>query len=390
MITAALRNQFLLRKDITFLNFGSFGACPKPIFDRYQQYQLELEQGPVQFIVKTGLDYLLQSRIALGNYLNCPADDIVLVTNPSYAVNLIAKSLQLNKEDEILTTDLEYGACDRTLNYYCEKTGAKYIRQPISLPILSKEQFIEDFFKGLTTKTKMIFISHITSSTGLQFPVEEICAIAKSKGLITFIDGAHAPGQIPLNLSTLNADIYTGACHKWMMAPKGCTFLYVNPSLQDQFDPLVISWGFKSTTPSHSRFLDYHQTQGTRDFSAFCTLPTVIQFMEENNWPSVAKECRELVKANVMHFCNLLNAAPLAPITDDFILQLCSIPINSPEPEVLKEVLFNQYKIEIPVMRHADKVYLRYSIQAFNTQADLDILSNALTDIIHTTNLIKL
>lgn len=390
MISAALRNQFLLRKDITFLNFGSFGACPKPIFDRYQQYQLELEQGPVQFIVKTGLDYLLQSRIALGNYLNCPADDIVLVTNPSYAVNLIAKSLSLNQGDEILTTDLEYGACDRTLNYYCEKAGAKYIRQPISLPILSKEQFIEDFFKGLTAKTKMIFISHITSSTGLRFPVEEICAIAKSKELITFIDGAHAPGQLPLNLSTLNADIYTGACHKWMMAPKGCTFLYVNPSLQDQFDPLVISWGFNSTTPSHSRFLDYHQTQGTRDFSAFCTLPTVIQFMEENNWPSVAKECRELVKSNVKHFCNLLNAAPLAPITDDFILQLCSIPINSPEPEVLKEVLFNQYKIEIPVMRHADKVYLRYSIQAFNTQADLDILSNALTDIIHTTNLIKL
>ncbi len=390
MISDKLRNQFLLRKDITFLNFGSFGACPKPIFTQYQQYQLELEQEPVQFIIKTGLEYIKSSRVALSNYLQCNANDIVLVTNPSYAVNLIAKSLPLKAGDEILTTNLEYGACDRTLNYYCEKMGAKYIQQPITLPISSKEVFIDEFFKGLSAKTKMIFISHITSSTGLRFPVEEICAIAKSKGLITFIDGAHAPGQVPLNLSTLQADIYTGACHKWMMAPKGCTFLYVTPILQNQFDPLVISWGFNSTSPSNSRFLDYHQTQGTRDFSAFCTIPSVIQFMEEYNWPSVAKACRELVHTNVLHFCSLLNTAPLAPITDDFILQLCSIPIKAPKPEELKDILFEKYNIEIPIMLHANKVYMRYSIQAFNSQKDLDILTDALKDIIQTTNLIEI
>ncbi len=389
MINESIRSQFLVRKDLTFLNFGSFGACPKPIFERYQQYQLELEQEPVLFIVKTGMEYVRQSREALGTYLSCHADDLVLVTNPSYAVNLIAKSMPLQPGDEVLTTDLEYGACDRAINYYCEKNGAKYVRQPITLPLTSKAQFVEDFFKGLTPKTKLIFISHITSSTGLRFPVEEICAIAKAKGIMTFVDGAHAPAQVPLNLTTLGADIYTGACHKWMMAPKGCTFLYVNREIQNLFDPLVISWGFNSTTPSHSRFQDYHQAQGTRDFSAFCTLPTVIDFMEKNNWPSVAKECRELVQANALHFCKLLNSQPLAPVNDDFILQLFSIPVNTPEPEILKDLLFDKYKIEIPVMRHADKVYLRYSIQAFNTQKDLDVLTDALTDIISTTNLIK-
>ena len=176
-----LKSQFLLRDDVTFLNFGSFGACPKPIFERYQQYQLELEQEPVQFITVTGLQYLKNSREALAAYINCPADDVVYVTNPSYAVNIIAKSFNLQKDDEILTTNLEYGACDRTWNYYCKKVGAKYIRQPITLPIQSKEDLINEFFKGLTSKTKLIFISHLTSSTGLRMPVEEICAIAKEK-----------------------------------------------------------------------------------------------------------------------------------------------------------------------------------------------------------------
>ena len=155
MITDALRSQFLLRKDITFLNFGSFGACPKPIFDRYQQYQLELEQEPVEFIVKTGIQYLKDSRVALGKYLNCNEDDLVFMINPSHAVNLIAKSFALKPGDEILTTDLEYGACDRTLQYYCDKAGAKYIRQQISLPIISKEAFIEEFFKGVNEKTNI-------------------------------------------------------------------------------------------------------------------------------------------------------------------------------------------------------------------------------------------
>lgn len=390
MIANSLREQFLIRKDITFLNFGSFGACPKPIFDRYQAYQLELEKEPVQFIVQTGLEYLKQSRIALSTYLNCSEDDLVFLVNPSHAVNLIAKSFPLKAGDEVLTTDLEYGACDRTLQYYCEKAGAKYVRTPITLPLTTKENFVADFFKGVSSKTKLIFISHITSSTGLRFPVEEIIAVAKSKGILTFVDGAHAPAQVPLNLIELGADIYTGACHKWMMAPKGCTFLYVNRAIQDLFDPLVISWGFNSSAPSHSRFLDYHQTQGTRDFSAFLTIPTVIEFMHGNNWSEVAKECRELVQSNAIPFCELLNSKPLAPITDDFILQLFSIPIKTSEPETLKALLFNQYKIEIPVMRHGENVYLRYSIQAFNTQQDLDILRDAIKDIIKTTNLIKI
>ena len=384
-----LKSQFLLRNDIKFLNFGSFGACPKPIFEKYQQLQLELEQEPVQYITVNGLQYLKQSREALANYIGCNADDVVFVTNPSYAVNIIAKSFSLNVGDEVLTTNLEYGASDKAWNYYCKKAGAKYVRVPIEFPLTTKENFVEQFFKGLTPKTKMVFISHITSTTGLRLPVEEICAIAKQKGLITFVDGAHAPGQIDINLQTLQADIYTGACHKWMMTPKGSSFLYVKKEMQHLFDPLIISWGYDSAFPSHSTFLDYHQMQGTRDFSAFLTIPTAINFMQQNNWNLVAASCRELVKTNAQNFCSLLNAQPLAPINNDFLVQLYSIPINTKEPEKLQRLLFEKYSIEIPVMKLDNKVYLRYSIQAFNSQDDLDILENALKEIIKTTNLIE-
>lgn len=385
-----LSSYFLLNPNITFLNFGSFGACVKPVFEQYQHYQLELEQEPIQFMTVKGLEYLKQSRKALANYINCNADDVVYVTNPSYAVNTIAKNLPLQSGDEILTTDLEYGACEKTWHYYCKKTGITLVKAPTTFPITTKEKFIDDFFKGLTAKTKMVFISHITSSTGLRLPVEEICAIAKQKGLITFVDGAHAPAQVPLQLQTLQADIYTGACHKWMMTPKGNSFLYVTKQLQQFVDPLVISWGYDAMFPSHSQFLDYHQFNGTRDFSAFLTTPTAIQFMEQHNWNEVSAKCRELTKANAHAICSLLHTQPIAPISDDFLVQLYSTPIKTAEPEKLKQLLYQQYNIEIPIMRHASNTYIRYSVQAFNTQKDFDALFNALKNIIATTNLIEL
>jgi len=384
-----LKSLFLLREDITYLNFGSYGACPKPVFERYQQYQLELEQEPVQFIAVNGMQYLKQSREALAAFVNCHADDLVYVANPSYAVNIVAKNFPLNEGDEVLATNLEYGACDRTWNYYCERKSAKYVRQKIKFPLQSKEDFIEQFFKGLSSKTKMVFISQITSTTGIRLPVEEICAIAKQKGFLTFVDGAHAPGQIPVNLNTLQADFYTGACHKWMLTPKGSSFLYVKKELQNMCDPLVISWGYKSAKPSHSQFLDYHQTQGTRDFSAFLTIPAAIDFMKKNNWDAVAEDCREITRSNADRFCSLLKAEPICNDKNDFIFQLCSTFIKTKNPEQLHNLLFDKYKIQIPVMQHEDMVFLRYSIQGFNTQGDLDILYSAIQDIIKTTDLIE-
>jgi isopenicillin-N epimerase len=390
MQNAALREQFLIDPNITFLNFGSFGACPIPVFEEYQKIQLALETEPVQFIAVDGPHNLEYSRKVLAAYLNCDADDIVYVTNPSYAINIVAKNFKLDAGDEILSTNIEYGALDRTWNYYCKKAGAKYVRQPITLPVTSKEQIIEDFFKGVTAKTKAVFISHITSATALILPVKEIVDIAKSKGLFTIVDGAHAPGHVPVDLKVLDADVYTGACHKWMCTPKGCSFLYVRKELQHLFDPLVVSWGYGNAMPSKSQFIDYHQMQGTRDFSAFLTVPKAIDFLHENNWENVAARCRQIAHSNYRRFCDLMETKPLAPVTDDFLGQMCSIPIQSNAPEQLQKFLFEKYAIEIPVTRQDDKIFIRYSINAFNAQADLDVLYTALSETLQGTDFLHL
>ncbi len=373
---------FLLRKDITFLNFGSFGATPAPIFDAYQKWQRVLEAEPVQYIVFDGPGYLQTSRAALEGYIGvADKDDLVYVTNPSFAVNMVAKNFPLAAGDEILTTDIEYGACDRTWEYYCAQKGATYVKQKITLPITSKEKFIEEFFAGITPSTKAVFLSHITSATALKLPVHEICAIAKQKGLITFVDGAHGPAQTEVDLSKLEADFYTGACHKWMMAPKGCSFLYAHKSVQPICDPLVVSWGYKALKPSHSSFLDYHQMIGTRDFSAFLTVPDCLTFMEKYNWAEVSKKCHEMVLSNAQRFFDLLGSTPISPLTSEWIGQMISIPIKTSDSELLQRTLFTEYQIEVPIMRQGNDVYLRYSINGFNSQSDIDRLYNVIAEL---------
>jgi isopenicillin-N epimerase len=386
---SSIKPLFLLNPEIVFLNFGSFGACPRPIFEDYQKWQLELELEPVQFIVNKGLVYLQNARESLSSYINCLPDELVFVVNPTYAVNTVAKSLDLQAGDEVLTTNLEYGASDRAWDFVCSEKGATYIQQPISLPLVSKEKFVEEFSQGITAKTKLIFISQITSATGLILPVKEICAIAKEKGILTFIDGAHVPGHIPLDLQELAADFYTGACHKWMMTPKGSSFLMARKSVQSLLKPLSVSWGYKSISPSDSLFLDHHQMTGTRDFSAFLTIPKAIQFMQDNQWSQVAISCNELLLRNAQKFCDLLGSQPLAPLTQAFYGQLFSIPLRTSNSIQLKHVLYSEYKIEIPVTEQNGNYFLRYSVQGFNSQADLDVLYRALEQIIATTDLIS-
>lgn len=384
-----MKQHFLLDNSITFLNHGSFGACPKPVFEEFQRLQLELENEPVQFIQKKSNVYLKEAKKRLSKYIGCQPEDFFFTPNPTVAVNTIMRNLNLQPNDEILSTNHEYGAMDRTWGFFCKKTGAKYIRQNISLPIVSKEQILEEFWKGYTSNTKVVFINEISSATAIIFPVKEICEKAQQLGLITIIDGAHVPGHIHLNIQDLNPDFYTGTLHKWMLAPKGSAFLYVKKEFQKEMDPLVVSWGYGNEVIVESQFLDYHEYQGTRDISAFLCTPKVIDFLEDNNWKEVSKSCKALVLKNYQRFCDLLNTKPICPISEEFLGQMASIPIITEEPLKLKELLFEKYKIEIPVMPLNGNYYLRYSINAYNTQEDLDKLYTSLEEIMTTTNLIK-
>lgn len=385
-----MREQFLLDKSITFLNHGSFGACPKPIFEEYQRFQLELENEPVQFIQKKANDYLKIAKKQLAGFIGCQPEDFFFTSNPTVAVNTIMRSLNLQPNDEILSTNHEYGAMDRTWAYFAKMKGAKYIRQNINLPIVSKQQMIEDFWKGYNSNTKVVFINEISSATALIFPVKEICMKAQELGLITIVDGAHVPGHTYLNIEELNPDFYTGTLHKWMLSPKGSSFLYVKKEFQNEIDPLVVSWGYGNEKIMQSQFLDYHEYQGTKDISAFLCTPKVIEFLEKNNWKQVSEDCKNIVLENYQKFCDLVNTKPICPISKEFLGQMASVPIKTDEPIKLKELLFDKYKIEIPVMPLNEDIYLRYSINGYNSQADLDTLYEALQDIIKTTSLIKI
>ena len=255
----------------------------------------------------------------------------------------------------------------------------------ITLPISSKEQTIDEFFKNVSSKTRAIFISQITSSTALILPVKEICERAKELDLITIVDGAHVPGHIDLDLSKLKVDIYTGACHKWMLAPKGCSFLYINEEFKNRFDPLIISWGYNV----NSNFSDHHELQGTRDYSAFLTIPTAVQFLKNNDWKSVSNTCKQMVLSNYEKTASILNGKPICPVSADYLGQICSSSVKTVAPERLKAILYNEFNIEVPIMELNDSIYLRFSAQAYIDQNDIDLLHQALETIKKQTNLIE-
>ena len=365
----SLKKQFLLDKSITYLNHGSYGACPKPIFDNLIMRQKQLENEPVKHLAYDIYPLLEKSRESLGNYIGCHKDDVIFSPNPSTALNTVIRNLKLKKDDEILTTDHEYGALDKTWNFISKKTGAKYIQSKISLPLRSNDDFIKQFMNGFSKKTKVIFMSHITSSTGLIFPAEKICKIARERGIFCIIDGAHVPGHIKLNIAKMNPDVYVGACHKWMCSPKGVSFLYVKKNIQDSIDPLVISWGYEAENPGHSKFLDYHQWQGTNDMSAYLTIPFTIEFLEKNNWKIVSKKCKEMNIWARTEINNLLNNEPIC--SDKFLGQMSSIELNFSNPIKSQINFYKKYKIQLPFMLWREKSLIRISIQAYNKKEDI-------------------
>ena len=373
------KSLFLLDKDTIYLNHGSFGACPKAIFDSLIQWQRKLENDPLLHLAVDIYSHLEKSREALSNYVDCHKDDIVFSPNPSTALNTIIKSLDLQIDDEILTTNHEYGALDRTWNFICKRTGAKYIKTKIELPFLSEDYFTNSIISRVTKKTKVIFLSHITSSTGLIFPIEKICTFARENNILCIIDGAHAPGHISLSIKKLDPDIYVGACHKWMCAPKGTSFLYAKKEIQNEIDPLVVSWGYEAEEPSHSQFLDYHQWQGTNDYSAYLTMPDIIKFLNKYDWKNVSKKCRDNnLKARKL-LNNFFNKKPIS--SNKFIGQMSSIEIDCKDILALMEELYKSFKIQVPIFKWEDKTFLRISMQAYNEIEDIDRLIFALKKI---------
>jgi isopenicillin-N epimerase len=365
-----LRREFLLDPEVAFLNHGSFGACPRPVFERYQEWQRELEREPVDFLGRRLQALLDDARSMLAGYLGCAAEDLAFVQNATTGVNLAARSLDLRPGDEVLATDLEYGACDLAWEWVCARSGARYVRAPIPFPLRDPGELVEALFAAANERTRAVFVSHVTSMTGLVLPVEEIVARARALGLATVVDGAHAPAQVPVDLAALGADYYSGNCHKWLCAPKGAGFLHVRPERQEHVDAAIVSWGYEGGRTFAQRI----ELQGTREPAAWLTVPDAIRYQEERDWDGVGDRCRRLAREARHELCDLLGTEPIAP--ESMLAQMAAVRLSRSAPD-LSERLFTGHRVEIPVERRGCAL-LRLSVAAYTTREEIDRLLAAL------------
>ena len=379
-----LRPLFELDPGITFLNHGSFGACPREVLEAQWRWQIEMERNPVEFLGRRSADLLLAARTALGSEVGTTGENLVFIPNSTTGVNVVAHSLPLAPGDDVLATNLEYGACDAAWQQVCRRSNAHYRQVTIPLPFDS-ETFVDRVMAAVTPRTRLIFASHITSTTALTLPVAELCAAARERGILTLIDGAHAPGHIPLAIDTIGADFYVGNCHKWLCAPKGSGFLYAARPHHAMLHASSISWGYAEDSGGHSGFDAYlgtsvferrMQWQGTRDLSAWLAVPAAIQFQLRHGWNAVRKRCHAMAREAQEEVCAYHGLAPIA--RDRCWAQMVAIPVPAQDPGRLRQTLFDQCRIEVPVTTHAGAVYVRLSVQGYNTEDDVSKLVRAL------------
>jgi isopenicillin-N epimerase len=379
-----LKKEFLLDPGVVFLNHGSFGACPRPVFEEYQRFQRKLEHQPVLFLGREILDEMRGARQRLGEFVHSDPQDVVYVPNATFGVNIVARSLNLQAGDEVLITDHEYGACENIWDFLSLQQGFSVQRTCVPLPLPDPEQILDRILEQITSRTRLLFISQITSPTAVQMPVSDLCTAARSRGILTVIDGAHGPGQLPLDLTGLGADFYTGNCHKWLLSPKGAGFLYIRKEHQKKVRPLVVSWGWGENCPyqSDSKMLGLLEYWGTKDPAAYLSVPRAINFQIENNWDQVRKNCQNLLGDALSEIRKLTGMPSIYGKTgQNGYAQMAAVELPSRwQPHELQAWLYDHRRIEIPVISWNQRWLLRISVQGYNTWEDLEELISALKD----------
>lgn len=390
---SSLRSLFTLDPTITFLNHGSFGAMPIPVRAAQQAWRDRLERQPVLFLGREVLDLLRESMGVLADYLGGQRQDMVFVHNATYGVNVVARSLEriLQPGDEVLGTDHEYGACSNAWYAACTRSGARYIEHPLPMPdgdegavaFADLDAYADLFWQGVTPRTKVIFLSHITSPTAIQFPIEQIVARARAAGIISVIDAAHAPGQLDLNLDALGADFYTGNCHKWLCSPKGAAFLHARREVQHLLAPLSYSWGSEPhrNINTGNDFQDALIWAGTDDPSMYLAVADAVRFQQEHDWASVRAEASARLDAWLPRLAETVGTQPVYTGAGSTLrppqLGVVAMPAGT-DGAKLKNFLYDEWKIEIPVTRYRERVFVRVSLQAYNSDEDLSQLQSAL------------
>ncbi len=386
----ALRAEFLLDPGVVFLNHGSFGATPEPVFAEYLYWQRELERQPVEFLGRRADGLLDEVRVSMAAYLGCQPENLVLNPNATTGINVVARSFPFQPGDEIVGTDLEYGACARAWEWFAAKQGASYVPAHVELPVTAPEAVVDAVFAAVTPRTRAIFLSHITSGTALRLPVEAVVRRAREMGILTVIDGAHAVGQILVDLEAIGADFYASNFHKWLCAPKGSGFLYARPEHHAWLEGPIVSWGWVEGNERYrpeSQFVSRNQMQGTRDLAAFLATPSAVAFQEARDWDAVRDRCHALVLEARERILAMTGLPPISPVESDggyrWFRQMAAAPLPAGiDGFELKRRLYDDFRIEIPITWWDEQPAIRFSFQGYNCQSDLDALLEALEQLL--------
>jgi isopenicillin-N epimerase len=377
-VTTALRRRFLLDPDVCYLNHGAFGAAPIPVFEAYQAWQRELELQPTRFLTRALEPALEEARGQLADYVGAGADDLAFVPNATTGVNVVARSIHLEPGDEIVSCDHEYGACDLAWRAACQAAGAVYRKVELPLP-LTPGGVVEAVTGAFSARTRALHMSHITSPTAAVLPIERLIAAAADRGILTVVDGAHAPGQIPVDLRALGADVYTGNAHKWLVAPKGAAFLYVHRDQQRWMGSTIVSWGWAECDDllDHADCSFVHRSawQGTSDPAAYLSVPAAIAFHREHLEPRRAG-CVGLAREARMRIAERFGCPPL--LAEEMVGQFVACPIPCDDAGALHDRLLEAHAIEVPVFAFGDLILVRPSFAGYNERADLERLLEAL------------
>lgn len=385
--TSYFQRFWLLDRNVTFLNHGSFGACPRNVLEVQAKLRSQLENEPLRFFKREWEPLLDGARSELAKFVGADIEDLVFVNNATTGVNAVLRSLKFSEADELLVTNHEYNACRNALDFVASRSGARVVVANIPFPIESPQQVIEAVLANVSSKTRLLLLDHVTSQTGLIFPIQQLVHELQKQGVDTLIDGAHALGMLPLNLREINATYYTGNCHKWLCAPKGAAFLYVQRDKQAEIRPLTISHGANSSLTHKSRFQLEFDWMGTDDPTAFMCVSEAIHFIGgllPGGWDELMQRNHKLVLQGRQVICKALDVLPLCPDQMIGSMAVIAMPeaLENRSYMALHDELFDNFGIEVQVVGwDQPKLLVRISAQIYNILEQYEYLGAVLNKL---------
>jgi len=371
-----LKPEFLLDPEIAYLNHGAHGAPPREVIEAAHEAQRRMEREPSRFVEREFRPRLREVAAELAGYLGADGANLALVENASVGVNVVLRGLEFSPGDEILITDQTYGAVRNAVRYVAARTGAVPVEAALPFPTEAPEQIVEAFARHLGPRTRLAIIDHITSPTALVLPLAELVARAKAAGAQVLVDGAHAPGMLPLALSDLGADWYTGNCHKWLMAARGTAFLWAAEQVRASTHPLVISHGYEQ---GFTREFDWI---GTRDAFAQFALPAALAYRRRHGEAAIRAYNHDLVMAASEMLAARWGTAAGGPATMTGSMRAVRLPdgfeATAEAAQALRWRLADDYQVPVPVRCLAGGLWARLSAQIYNEIGDYERLAAAL------------